>query len=161
MLAMRGDAWTARFRAQTFTLFPRIRVYINKETRVAKFPALSRVIKFKHRAQGRGDGFCRGGGKRRVVVGQPRNEKARPARCVCTRGVPNESNSPVMFLRVMKRENNVIQAKACLYYIVGRMQGKLHLSTLRISSLSRFDSTILQTLYLNDIKFSPIGTLRR
>lgn len=105
--------------------------------------------------------FVGGGGKRRVVVGQPWNEKARPARCVCTRGVPNESNSPVMFLRVMKRENNVIQAEARLYYIVGRMQGKLHLSTLRISSLSRFDSTILQTLYLNDIKFSPIGTLRR
>lgn len=26
--------------------------YINKETRLAKFPALSRVIKFKYRAQG-------------------------------------------------------------------------------------------------------------
>lgn len=74
MLAMRGDAWTARFRAQTFTLFPRIRVYINKETRVAKFPALSRVIKFKHRAQGRGDGFCRGGWKE-ARGGRPASER--------------------------------------------------------------------------------------
>lgn len=40
--------------------------YINKETRLAKFPALSRVIKFKYHVEGGGGGEVRreGGGGR-------------------------------------------------------------------------------------------------
>lgn len=56
--------------------------YINKETRLAKFPALSRVIKFKYHVEGGGGGEVRrkGGGGGRDRDGKKdklANEKAR------------------------------------------------------------------------------------
>lgn len=45
---------------ETFTLFPRS--HVNKETRLAKFPALSRVIKFKSDVEG--GGTAGGAGKK-------------------------------------------------------------------------------------------------
>lgn len=95
------------------------RIYINKETRVAKFPALSRVIKFKHRGQARGDGFCRKGVERGAWS---ERESSAGKMCVCIRGVPIEL-VPMVFPRANKRTMLYISLSLsheckgnCIYY---------------------------------------------
>lgn len=142
----KGKRVDSSFQSANLYIIPTYtRVYINKETRVAKFPALSRVIKFKHRAQGWGDGFCREG-MERGAWWSPR-ETSRPARCACAHGV-SRTNRTRSRVSTSKQEN--ILAK------------KLHLLTLGISSFSSTNPfiiilSILQTLYLilNFLQLEP------
>lgn len=73
--------------------------YINKETRLAKFPALSRVIKFKYHVEGGGGGEVRreGGG------GRDGDEKKNK--------LANEKARDKMYIRENARRQSVNGAK--------------------------------------------------
>lgn len=140
----KGKRVDSSFQSANLYIIPTYtRVYINKETRVAKFPALSRVIKFKHRAQGWGDGFCREGVERGAW--SPR-ETSRPARCACAHGV-SRTNRTRSRVSTSKQEN-------ILAWMQGKLHFEFHLSLQRIYLLI---FSILQTLYLilNFLQLEP------
>lgn len=118
----KGKRVDSSFQSANLYIIPTYtRVYINKETRVAKFPALSRVIKFKHRAQGWGDGFCREGMER----GAWWSEKPLGRQDVRVHtGCPERIEHEVVFLRVNKK---TFLQRNSIYWLL-----EFHLSLQRI-----------------------------